>query len=127
MTYYCNQTKYPKIYCKAYWGAFKGEEDQSIIDNRNEFIKEFNIASYYRMPKYMIRQYGYLMDRNKSNFFDHIETYKTLDNKCIIVNSPYYTPVETETFLKNLGYTEYKPLYGIDKKTFIYVTYIGRN
>lgn len=128
MTYYCERTKHRKIFAGSYWGAFKCEISQSIIDNRNEFVEEFGIKSYYHMPKYMDRRFEHMMDRNNPRMFDHIETYKTKDNKCVIVNSPYHTTEQTEQKLNELGYVKYKPLYSDDNgtKTFIYITNIGR-
>jgi hypothetical protein len=126
MTYYCERTKHRKIFAGSYWGAFKCEIDQSIIDNRNEFVEEFGIKSYYHMPKYMDKRLEHMMDRNNSKMFDHIETYKTKDNKCVIVNSPYHVTEQTEQKLNELGYVEYKPLYGESTKTYIYITNIGR-
>ena len=127
MTYYCDRTKYKKIFSGSYWGAFKCEINESIIDNRNKFVEEKGINSYYNMPKYMIRRLEHMMDRNKSKMFDHIETYKTKDNKCVIVNSPYYVMQQQEEALLSKGYVKYKPLYNNDAVTFIYVTHIGRN
>lgn len=143
MTYYCDQTKYPKIYCKAYWGAFKGEPSKEILDNRNDFIKEFDIKQYYKIPQYIRKLHGSKFDKNfwSSHFaphplpeilppklkVDHIESYKTKDNRCIIVNSPYHVTEKEEQDIISQGYIKYKPLYNDMATTFIYVTYIGRN
>lgn len=126
MSYYCDRTKYKKIFSGSYWGAFKCEIDESIIDNRNKFVEEKGIKSYYNMPKYMIRRLEHMMNRNKSKMFDHIETYKTNDNKCVIVNSPYDVTEDNEKAIMDLGYVKYKPLYGEATNTYIYVTHIGR-
>ena len=128
MTYYCERTKYRKIFARSYWGHFKCEIDQSIIDNRNEFVEEIGIKSYYIMPKYMHRRFEHMMDRKNSSMFDHIETYKTKDNKCVIVNSPYCVTEETEQKLNEMGYVNYKSLYSEvgRTKTYIYITDIGR-
>ena len=127
MNYFYERTKYPKIYACSYWGHFKDEDESpEIIDNRNNFITEFNIKSYYRMPKYMIRKHEKMMDYNTKISIDHIETYKTRDNKCVIVNSPYCVTDESEKVLLDLGYVKYKQLYSNSATTYIYVTNIGR-
>ena len=125
--YFYEQTKHPKIYACSYWGHFKYEiENQDIIDNRNNFVTEFGIKAYYRMPNYMTRKHEQMLDRNTKCKIDHTETYKTRDNKCVIVNSPYYVTDEQEQALLELGYVKYKPLYSITAPTYIYVTNIGR-
>lgn len=120
-------TKYPKIFASAYWSAFQGEAKKEINDNRNDFVTEFGIKGHYKMPQYMHKRLEHLMDRNDFVKIDHIETYKTMDNKCVIVNSPYYVIQQDEDALLSKGYVKYKPLYNNDAVTFIYVTHIGRN
>lgn len=127
LPYFYERTKHPKIYACCYWGHFKNEEeDQEIIDNRNNFIPEFNIKAYYRMPKYMTRKCEKIVDLNTKYKIDHIETYKTRDNKCVIVNSPYFVTDQEEKDLLELGYVKYKPIYSTSAKTYVYVTDIGR-
>jgi len=125
--YFYEQTKHRKIFSPTYWGQFKyAIPEQDIIDNRNNFVTEFGIKAYYRMPSYMIRKHEKMLDRNTKYKIDHTETYKTHDNKCVIVNSPYYVTEEDEKALLELGYVKYKPLYVNGAKTYIYVTNIGR-
>lgn len=136
-------TKYPKIFSQVYWGAFEGESAKDIIDNRNDFIKEFNIKSRYRFPQYMWKKYGVFTDRhwvdekatlgkwiippmNKRCKLDHIEIYKTRDNKCVIVNSPYSVSEAEEEKILELGYVKYKPLYNSMATTYIHIVPIGR-
>lgn len=127
MNYFYERTKHPKIYACSYWGHFKNEDESpEIIDNRNNFVTEYNIKSYYRMPKYMTRKHEQKLDLNTKNKIDHIETYKTRDNKCVIVNSPYHVTDDDEKALLELGFIKYKPIYSISAKTYIYVTNIGR-
>lgn len=119
-------TKYPKIFARAYWSAFQGEAKKEINDNRNDFVEEFGIKGHYKMPKYMYKRLEHLMDHNTKLKIDHIETYKTNDNECVIINSPYYVTQQDEEALLSNGYVKYKPLYTNDAVTFIYVTHIGR-
>jgi hypothetical protein len=124
--YYCERTKHRKIFAETYWGHFKCELDQQYIDNRNEFVEELGIKSSYKFPKYMYSRFSEVMERSNPYRFDHIETYKTKDNKCVIVNSPYHTREEDEKALQELGFVKYKPLYGDGATTYILITHIGR-
>jgi hypothetical protein len=121
-------TKYPRIFGRAYWGAFEGEAKQDINDNRNDFVTEFGVKGYYHMPKYMFQKCGNLLSHQVSNGvkIDHVETYKTKDNRCIIVNSPYSVTIEEEQKIIAQGYIKYKPLYNDMATTYIYTTPIGR-
>ena len=117
-------TKHAKIFNKSYWGAFEGSAAQNINDNRNDFVKEFDIKSYYiRMPK---RIFNKAHDPYCGYKIDHIETYKTKDNKCIIVNSPYSVSAEEEEKIIAQGYIKYKPMYNSMATTYIYITPIDR-
>lgn len=131
LPYFYEQTNYPKIYGNSYWGHFKETEllsavEPELIVNRNNFIPEFDIKSYYRMPKYMLKKYETMLDMNSKYKIDHIETYKTKDNRCVIVNSPYFMTEEDEKALLELGYVKYKPLYRRGSMSYIYIVPIGR-
>lgn len=122
-------TKYPRIFGRAYWGAFEGEAEKDINDNRNDFVAVFGVKSYYHMPKYMYRKCANVLSYHVNNGvkIDHIETYKTKDNRCIIVNSPYSVSEEEEEKIIAQGYIKYKPMYNWMATTYIYITPIGRN
>jgi hypothetical protein len=121
-------TKYPKIFGRAYWGAFEGEAKQHINDNRNDFVTEFGVKGHYNMPQYMFQKCGNLLSYHVTNGakIDHVETYKTKDNRCIIVNSPYSVSAEEEEKIIAQGYIKYKPMYNDMATTYIYTTPIGR-
>jgi len=122
-SYYYDLTAYPKIYKSTYWGTFKLYEEKpderlnKIIENRNNFIKEFNIKCYEKkLPKYMLMRCEKII-----NIGDHVEKYKTNDNKLIILNSPYEpSEKEHQHFLK-LGYIEVQPLYNHFAKTYLFI------
>jgi len=119
-----NYTKHAKIFNNSYWGAFVGSAAQNINDNRNDFVKEFGIKGYYhRMPKYIFNKAHDPYCKYKR---DHVETYKTKDNRCIIVNSPYHVSEEEEQKILAQGYIKYKPLYNDMATTYIFVTPISR-
>ena len=127
LPFFYEQTMHRRIYSPTYWGQFRHTiNEQEIIDNRNNFVGEFNIKSHYRIPQYMRRKCEQMLDRNTKRKIDHTETYKTHDNKCVIVNSPYYVTDDDEKALLDLGFVKYKPLYTIGAKTYIYITNIGR-
>lgn len=120
-------TKYPKTFGRAYWGAFEGEAAKDINDNRNDFVTEFGVKGHYKMPKYMLRKHSDKTERSLSKIkIDHIETYKTKDNRCIIVNSPYSVSAEEEEKIIAQGYIKYKPMYNWMATTYIYITPTGR-
>jgi hypothetical protein len=122
---YYERTKHKKIYANTYWGAFRCELEQKYIDNRNDFVTEYNINSYYKMPSYMLRRFENIF-AGDGQLYDHKETYKTRDGKCVIVISPYYVTEEGDKKLTEMGFVKYKPLYGDGTTTYVLVTYIGR-
>jgi len=125
--YYYNLTDYPKIYRTTYWGNFRYREDnfisKDIIENRNNFIKDFDIKSHGKsLPKYMLNKC-----HKHINVGDHVEKYKTNDNKLIIINSPYGSSEKEKKELEELGYVEVKPMYNHSAKTYMYITDIENN
>lgn len=128
MPYFSERTKYRKIFNDTYWGNFKDEHNdlkQEIIDNRNAFVEEFGICARYNMPNYMHVRHRQRLAL-KPNLIDHVETYKTKNKKCVIVNSPYNVGPENEARLIEMGYMKYKPMYGGDSTTFVFVCDIGK-
>ena len=121
-------TKHPKIFGRAYWGAFEGTAEKEINDNRNDFVTDFGVKGYYYMPQYMFQKCGNLLNYHVNNGakIDHVETYKTKDNRCIIVNSPYHVSEEEEQKIIAQGYIKYKPLYNNMATTYIHIVPIGR-
>ena len=120
-------TRHPKIFGRSYWGAFENSAAQNINDNRNDFVTEFGVKGYYDLPKYMLRKHSDKTERSLSKIkIDHVETYKTKDNRCIIVNSPYSVSEEEEAKILAAGYIKYKPLYHDMATTYIFVTPISR-
>jgi hypothetical protein len=109
--YYYEYTQFPKIFSKTYWGNFKLLNEhpcpEYIFENRNEFIKYFNIKSVYKMPYNMQKKYDYIFKEG-----DHFEIYKTNDKKIIIVNSPYHHREVHNSFIKC------KPMYNSDATSY---------
>ena len=43
-TKYYDQTEYPNLYIKVYWGGFRGIVNDIIIKNRNRLVKDYGIT-----------------------------------------------------------------------------------
>lgn len=118
--YYYQSTKYPKLFEDTYWGRFnmlKDPADSKVIENRNKFIEEYKIIKNLRRSRRIL--FCKLYDTVR---IDHLELYKTEDNKILIVQSPY------EGQLRNLTKTEEKilesfkeiyPIYHLTARTYI--------
>jgi hypothetical protein len=138
MAYY-ELTKYPNIFKNTYWGCFKGNKDDLdvIVNNRNQFIKDYNIkqtakmtsnvrfdfnTTFYRSPN---NEYD-MIDFKRNNYYndhryiDHLEIYKTRDNKMVVLSSPYKT-LDDETKInvfKENGWNLLYDLYDKNALTF---------
>jgi hypothetical protein len=116
--YYYTHTNYPKIFNQTYWGAFdnsKNKLEEEIIENRNKFIRTYNIKdikSKSKVPAYINK----FIDRNAYPFLDHTEVYITKDNNYVAISSPY-ADINSE-HIEN-GWTEIHALYNTSAKTFI--------
>ena len=137
------QTRYPKLYCGSYWGYNSAEPlnyDETIIENRNRFATEYNLKS--RLSKIALRyqeKEGVFEDLNEIKNFKknihgdkysflrqrdvrggrHIEYYKTIDKKIIVVFSPYDTSEIMTKMALECGYSVIYPLYSTDANTFV--------
>ena len=115
---YYTHTNYPKIFNQTYWGAFdnsKNKLEEEIIENRNQFIRTYNIKDIKaksKVPAYINK----FIDRNAYPFLDHTEVYITKDNNYIAISSPY-ADINSE-HIEN-GWTEIHALYNMSTKTFI--------
>ena len=106
MKYFYQLTKYPKIFKNTYWGNFSTEnrsdeelkEIENIVNNRNKFVEDHSIVKHViKYPKYVFNFLNELIKKHK-NYIDHVEAYKTSNDKYIILISPYSNCSEwTET------------------------------
>ncbi len=133
-------TNYPNIYKNTYWGNFIKREDtdiNSIIENRNKFITDFDIKSIQKnLPEYIYKAlWKLLIEKNLDlklirdkwrcsdlinnycTFFDHKETYKTKSGNFIIVFSPY-NELDGEK-IEELGFERIYNLYHKDAFTYV--------
>jgi hypothetical protein len=114
------KTEYPKIYMSTNWGHFKlihpweFIETKNIMENRNQFIKDYNIK---KVKRETVKIYRFIKEEEKKLPLDHTEIYITNDKKLIIITSPYkhVDPLDFEFW----GWTMIYNLYSNDAYTFI--------
>ena len=108
-----DKTNYKKIYERTYWGGFFYNADQKeIIQNRNKFIPEFNIKRHQYSTKYT-REYSQQFYKLYGEYYDHIEFYRTQDNKILMLVSPYNhdKKLSEEEFLHKSNFKKIYNLY----------------
>jgi len=124
--YFYELTDYPKIFKKTYWGKFNTEnreqkemeEIKNIVQNRNQFIKDYNIKNICLRP---IKKIYKFIDKVKNDsLIDHLEIYETNNKEYYILNSPYKN-IDDEITIEfiNLGWTFIPKLYFNESITFI--------
>ena len=127
MPYFYELTEYPRIFKKTYWGTFNRNdyemaEIMEIINNRNEFIKKYNIKQCipkYKLPKKVFNE-TIINDVNDMFLFDHVEYYKSYDNKYYMLNSPYTNEgSNVDKRLSLMRFEKIVPLYFKNAVTFI--------
>ncbi len=117
-------TDYPKIYNSTYWGDFNNANNRikkEIITNRNNFVKDFDIANVKTIPK-KYQKYFYLEFETRYNeykkLFDHVEQYRTNNNGYVVICSPYS---QEDEIAEKLGYKKYKNMYCYAGFTYVKV------
>jgi hypothetical protein len=115
--YNCDKTEYPEIFGRTYWGAFKyNHEVDDIIENRNDFIKKYNIKNKRPLKDKLWQMFS--EEKKRTNLdLDHLEVYNTNDNKLIAITSPF-KHVNPSDFEKE-GWTSIYPLYYEEAYTFL--------
>jgi len=141
-------TNYFNIFDGTYWGTYEFNGDNfnsEIINNRNNFVEQFNITKYARdLPDYIYNQINpqylfdkgfkyfdisntkslqvrkYFIDNNIKRKFhtDHIEYYQSKDF-WIGIFSPYLMDEEDHEYALNFGYEPYNNLYSTATTTYI--------
>jgi len=102
---YFEETKYPSIYKKSYWGYFKGKPDQSIIQARNHFITKYKIVRYNdKNCKYRLRTVN-----GNADLLRHQEFYEDIYGRIIHIYSEYN---KTHELFKQI-----KPMYALNQNT----------
>jgi hypothetical protein len=103
-------------------GILEHEPNKEIVKNRNEFITKYNIIGKCKIPRLI--ELNFL---NRINYkVDHLESYKTRDNKIIILSSPYIikeTDKDYNNYIKK-GWGEIPKLYHDFAITFLLSFYL---
>lgn len=97
-----------RIFDKVYFGSnlFTGSaSDVEIIENREQFIREYQIDSHIRVKRPMFSE----------KHLDHYESYKKLNGQIVIVTSLYKPTGAPHSFRK------YKMMYHPNADTFVAV------
>ena len=118
-------TEYPQIYINTYWGSSPLDHQNGItpdiITNRNNFIRDYNINKCVRdPPKYIEKQ---IQNEVNLGICDHLECYKTSDQRYILISSPYKLIGETKIRIVNEynqnGWAQFVDLYSTNTFTYI--------
>jgi hypothetical protein len=121
MTFLFEATKHPKIFSKTYWGHFKLEEGTPleemlpIIENRNSFIKDYNIKSSKKQTQKII---DFFFNQQRVLPLDHTEFYVRHDKSIIIITSPYNG--KDMTGFEEVGWIKIPPLYHSNATTYLF-------
>ena len=136
---YSNLTNHHNTFKDSYWGNFpfagynnNYHIDDNIINNRNEFIKDYNIIGY-NLKNINYRKLETDKNRLKnepkpsccSNVWDHSEHYITKNKKRIMIVSPYTNVnsqeniLEIEQYFSKFSFLPYNKLYSKYALTFI--------
>ena len=112
-----SQTKFPNIFKNSYWGNFSGKGDQSIFNNRNNFVLEYDVKAYKKMPLYIQRPLYAEMNETQDFKYDHLELYVTKDKKYILICSPYGDEYDDEFYTR--GWMKIDKLYSPSASTYM--------
>ncbi len=118
--FYYESTKYPELFKDTYWGMFnmlRDPAEKEVIENRNKFVEEYKITKKLRTSRRIL--FSKLHDTVR---LDHLELYKTEDNKILIVQSPYEGQLRNLTKIEEKileSFKEIYPLYHLTAKTYI--------
>lgn len=119
-----NTTNFSKIYKNTYWGDFKyKEENKEIIDNRNNFITDYNIKKNVRDTVPQRIKKGLKVLEGKS-YHDHMEYYYTHDKHYVIISSSYSKDSEeVDLFFHKEGFSKLYDLYHKSAITYVSVRF----
>ena len=120
----CDFTNYPKLYEKTPWGWYNKirevERPSEIIigSNRNNVAESYKLKKVFsRISKKLKNQTEILF--NGEDIRDHIEYYKTNDNKILTLFSADCLNYEECQFIIQQGYILFEPLYLKSTKTYV--------
>ncbi len=122
----CDFTKYPKLFGNTYWGSYNklrehDRENETIIGvNRNKVAEVYNLQKSImsnKITKKIKKQSELIM--NGRDIRDHIEYYKTNDNKILTLFSADCLNSEKCEFIIQQGYILFEPLYSNSNKSYL--------
>jgi len=122
----CDFTKYPNLFKNTYWGSYNklyehDKESETIIGvNRNKLVKLYQLKKIIMSNKITkkIKNQSELIMIEK-DIRDHIEYYKTNDNKILTLFSAACLNYEECEFIIQQGYTQFEPLYSNSNKSYL--------
>jgi NAD-dependent dihydropyrimidine dehydrogenase PreA subunit len=122
----CDFTKYPKLFEKTYWGSynklsdFEKDSENIIGMNRNKLAESYNLKETIMNNKITkkIRKQTELIF-NGREIRDHIEYYKTTDNKILTIFSTDCINDKECEFIIQQGYILFEPLYSNLQKSYL--------
>lgn len=107
-------TNRPSLFMSTYWGnCCYSKTDDEIIQNRNQFLKDYNIKGLKKETKKIESLFNQL---ENYKYLDHQECYRTKDKKNILIVSPYHRDSNKEP---PNGWTKIYPLYSNSCYTFL--------
>jgi hypothetical protein len=122
----CDFTNYPKLYEKTPWGYYNKirevERPSEIIigSNRNNVAESYKLKKVFsRISKKLKNQTEILF--NGEDIRDHIEYYKTSDDKIVTIFSADGINDEKCKLIIEQGYIPVEPLYSFLQKSYLKV------
>ena len=138
---HAENTDYPQLFEKTYWGGFSKEvPDSKIVENRNNFVKKYGLSKVVdKRPMFISHHLGDKLNGSRITIqhisklmsedpypcpTDHTEVYTSAKNSWyIIITSPYRASVsetDHQAFLKE-GWEPTDPLYNPAAITYVKV------
>jgi len=122
-------TKYKKIYSQTYWGNYPYIDVNkialdSVLDNRNNFIEEFNIKKVKNrseLPARIQKKNIFIYDSNLLILQKHREIYLLDNKKYLILISPYNVSETENEKLLSLGFNKMNKTLWCDTTTYFII------
>tara|TARA_R110000868_G_scaffold398461_1_gene671641 strand:+ start:249 stop:656 length:408 start_codon:yes stop_codon:yes gene_type:complete len=122
----CDFTKYPNLFENTYWGCYNklyehDKESETVIGiNRNKIVDLYKLKKQImsnKITKNIKKQTELII--NGVDIRDHIEYYKTHDNKILTLFSADCLNYEKCEFIIQQGYIQFEPLYSNSNKSYL--------
>lgn len=121
MKYLYELTDYKNIYRNTSWGnCFPTCDDKNILENRNSFIKDYNIKNSPKRILNKVKTYISNLQYTKArSFLDHLEFYTTKNGDSIIITSPYNVHDDDTDFQEIYKAKKIYNLYNNNSRSYI--------